>query len=259
MQEEDGSGVTRRAALITISQTAVAFGLAGNLAGETQSAIQLPPGVYLPSSDHLGHALMSAETFHPIPPGCPTDYVRRSSAPFSPAFFSRDEYAVILRLCESLLGETSGAEAGGTSMAAQAAEWIDLRVSSAAGIREAAHGLDPMYRALAVAYSGSERAAEMESSAPERICREGLQWLSQAASAHNANGYLALPEQAQIAILNDMNEQTEQNAGSRLFSFLKAEVARAYYTSRAGLKELNFKGNAYYARSPGCDRKIGNA
>ena len=36
------------------------------------------------------------------------------------------------------------------------------------------------------------------------------------------------------------------------FTFLKAEAIRAYYTSRHGLRELNYKGNWYYAASPGC-------
>ena len=39
---------------------------------------------------------------------------------------------------------------------------------------------------------------------------------------------------------------------TRFFTFLKAEAIRAYYTSRHGLRELNYKGNWYYAASPGC-------
>ena len=64
------------------------------------------------------------------------------------------------------------------------------------------------------------------------------------------------PEKAQIAVLESISDarsdkQTE-NAGTRFFTFLKSEIIRAYYTSQPGLKELDFKGNGFYARSPGC-------
>jgi hypothetical protein len=42
------------------------------------------------------------------------------------------------------------------------------------------------------------------------------------------------------------------NAGTKFFAYFKPEVIRGYYTSQAGLHELDFKGNSFYARSPGC-------
>ena len=42
------------------------------------------------------------------------------------------------------------------------------------------------------------------------------------------------------------------NAGTRFYDLLKAESIRGFYTSRRGLKELDFKGNSFYAESPGC-------
>jgi hypothetical protein len=36
------------------------------------------------------------------------------------------------------------------------------------------------------------------------------------------------------------------------FKLLKAEIIRGFYTSQAGLKEVDYKGNGFYAKSPGC-------
>lgn len=247
------AGQTRRSWMVTISRVAVGVGFSNSMPADAPDANQLPPGVYLPSADHLGHALMSAEQFHPIPPGCPTDYVRPRSGPFNPRFFSVSEFAVIHRLAELLLGEPPA------NVSQEMAEWVDLRVSSAGSVREAARRIDPLYRDLAVAYYGPAQVKKLETADPANICREGLVWISDAAKDQHSKDFLALDTEQQVAMLDTISDARPdkqlQNPGTRLFDFLKAEIIRGFYTSRTGLKELDFKGNAFYARSPGCDSK----
>jgi hypothetical protein len=251
---------TRRSWMVTISQAAVGLGLSGSTQAHTQPPQQLPPGLYLPSSDHLSHALMSTEEFHPVPPGCPTDYIVPRTGPFNPLFFSASEFAVIRRLTGLLLGEVSTHDENDHQGAAQdVAEWIDLRVWSAGGVREAALRIHPLYRDLAVAYHGSAKVRQLEISDPANTCREGLAWINATAQAQHSREFLALETEQQVSMLDSVSDERADkklhNSGTRLFDFLKTETAKGFYTSRAGLKELDFKGNAFYARSPGCNSK----
>ncbi len=245
---------TRRSWLVTIGGATAGLGIAARLQGEAKDAA-LPPGVYGPSADHLGHALMSAERFRPIPEGCPTDYLRPASGPFSAQYFSASDFAVIRRLTQLLLGEVPG-DAGASH---EVAEWIDLRVWSADGVREAATRIDPLHRALAIAYYGPSHVTRLERDDPAKTCREGLQWIAGMARQRHSGEFLSLGAEQQIAMLDSIGDaragERTENAGTRFFVFLKAETIRGYYTSRAGLKELDFKGNAFYARSPGCGGK----
>ena len=244
---------TRRGWLVTIGQATIGLGIAGSIEADSGQAVVLPAGVYRPSRDHLSHALMSAEEFHPIPPGCPTDYVRRSSGPFRPVFFSAAEFRVIHRLTQLLLDDSSE----NSALSQEVAEWIDLRVSSAESVRYAAGTLDPLHHSLAVAFYGSAQVQQLETWNPADICHEGLAWLADAAQKQHSSGFVSLQAEQQTALLETISDQRQdkqnQNAGTRFFDFLKAEVVRGFYTSRAGLKELDFKGNAFYARSPGCN------
>jgi len=238
--------------MITISQAAAGLAIAGTAPGEGKSAVVLPAGVFETSTDHLAHALMSAERFHPIPPECPTDYVRPLRGPFEPLFFSMSQFSVLRRLIELLLGEASE----DASVSQEIAEWVDLRVSSAKGEREAFSTVDPLYRALAAAYSGSAEMDRLYKANPADICRDGLDWIANTARAGSSKEFLKLDVEQQISLLDAISderpEKRSENAGTRFFEYLKAETIRGFYTSQAGLKELDFKGNAFYARSPGC-------
>lgn len=241
---------TRRSWLVTIGQAATGLGMAGHLRPDITEASQLPRGLYLSSQEHLGHALMSADRFHPIPPGCPTDYVRPRNGPFQPLFFTAPEFAMIRRLTQLLLGEDAG-------VSQEVAEWIDLRVSNASAVHEAALGIAPLYRKLAQAYDTAQMQ-RLEKSDAVNICREGLGWISDAAQSRHASQFLDLQTEQQVELLNSISDEPSngksENAGSRFFGYLKAEVIRGFYTSQAGLKELDYKGNAFYVRSPGCSR-----
>jgi len=139
------------------------------------------------------------------------------------------------------------------------AEWIDLVVFSGPGVRAAARNLTPEQRALAVAYFTSEEPVrELETFEPERICKEGLAWLQQESERRSFKTFLTVPPAMQLELVSSLSDNRPDpavsNAGTRFFDFLKAEVIRGYYTSRLGLKELNYTGNSFYGQSPGCGR-----
>jgi hypothetical protein len=194
-------------------------------------APNLPPGLYLPSTAHLGHALTQVEQ----PPG----------GSFHPQAFSSADFAVIRRVTGLILGEEPH-----TAASEEAARWVDLRVTHSGAVRDAALHLDPLNRAVAVGYYGQAPVQRVESYEPKRICEEGLAWLAQ------KGDFLSASTDEQIAILDSISDartnKQEENAGTRFFTFMKSEVIRGFYTSRTGLKELDFKGNGFYASSPGC-------
>jgi Gluconate 2-dehydrogenase subunit 3 len=266
-QDPPGGGLSRRDWLLNFGSAVILSGFAGT-PGESQQAEHtlttgLPPGLYTPSIDHVTHALNQAGPFFPIPPGAETQFVRPRSGPFLPLAFSSEEFTVIRRLVELILGEdlttAPAQQAAGApeTLYDEVAEWIDLVAFSGPGIRAAARNLTPEQRALAVAYFTSEEPVhELETFEPERICKEGLAWLQQEAESRSFRKFLDFPPATQSELLASVSDTRPDpgtsNAGTRLFAFLKAEAIRGYYTSRIGLKELNYRGNAFYGQSPGC-------
>jgi len=243
---------TRRSWLVTIGQATISLSVAKCVQCYSADAVALPPGVYLPSQDHLGHALMNTERYHPIPPGCPTDYVRPADANSHPLYFSAPEFRLVSRLVQLLLGNVSDEGAPH-----EVARWVDLCASSAAGSREALANLQPLHRTLATAYFGSpEDIRHQHGTDPGNMCREGLKWLQASAREQYSKDFLSLGEEQQVSLLRSISDEVPSrlagDAGSKLFAYLKSETIRGYYTSRAGLQELDYKGNSYYARSPGC-------
>src|SRR5690242_21670447 len=143
----DKVGLSRREWLIDLGKAAAlagiagtplgAEGLAGNPASETGPET-LPPGLYRPSSEHLGHALGNDMRFHPIPPGGEVDFIRPPKGPFEPQFFSRDEYKVIRWLTALVLGDSDGSPGESAhptdgNIVDEVAEWIDLHTYSFGG------------------------------------------------------------------------------------------------------------------------------
>ncbi len=276
----DGSGkteLTRREWMLRLGEAAVLFGFSGSLpeveakAAYALSALTsqksgLPPGLFEASSEHMAHALMSDERFLKIPPGSETDYVRPREGPYQPQFFSPGEFEVVTRLVRLILGEIS--EPAGTeaetrgardAVLAEVADWIDLVVANAASVREAARRLAPEHKALAVRYYGSEAVNRLENAEPEGICREGLEWLDRESKKLYAGAFLSLEESQQIRVMDSISDTrpdlAHENPGTRLFAFLKRETVRGFYTSRLGLKELDYKGNGFYVECPGCTGK----
>ncbi len=140
------SGVSRRKWLIDVGKAAALVGIAGKsvpLDAEVAAGIptpetkpeSLPPGLYRPSSEHLGMALGDDSRFHPVPPGCQVDFIRPRNGPYEPQFFSHDEYNVIHRLTALMLGEPAGSSAESAkpsdgNIVDEVAEWVDLRTYS---------------------------------------------------------------------------------------------------------------------------------
>jgi hypothetical protein len=56
-------------------------------------------------------------------------------------------------------------------------------------------------------------------------------------------------------LLTSVGTAEAGNPLRKFFEIARTEVVRGYYTSAAGLEELDYKGNAYYADSPGCETK----
>ena len=254
----ESSDITRREWLLRLGGTTVLMGFKGaQVASQAGSlpggADQLPPGLYDPSEDHMTHALTSDDRFHPIPPGCETDFVRPQSGPFQPQFFSSADFQVVKRLVALILGE---AEARGDAEATilEIAEWIDLEVSNAAAVREAALNLSPQHRALAVAFHGEKPVKALETHEPQKIWREGLDLISAESRRRWGVAFVDAHETSQVDLLKSLDgSEAADSAGSRLLVLLKNQVAHGFYTSQRGLKELDYKGNAFYAECPACN------
>jgi len=252
--EEPRDGLTRREWLLRLGEFTALAGVAGLVpelattlaAAEEQAAGALPPGLYAPSPRHLIHAL-SAQGVPAIPPGSETDYVQPHPGPFHPRFFSADEFRVVTRLIEIQLGKVH------TATMAETAEWVDLRLYSAAGVREAARRLDPLHRALAVAYFGEAHVVELETSDPQSVARAGLAAL-EARSQGLGRPFIQLAPSQQANLVREMSQQPEETSLRHFYDLLRRETVHGYYTSRQGLKELDYKGNGYYSKCPGCEK-----
>jgi gluconate 2-dehydrogenase subunit 3-like protein len=253
--EEPRDGLTRREWLLRLGEFTALAGVAGlvpqlatarGLFGQ-QAATSLPPGLYEPSPKHLIHALSSRE-LPVIPPGSETDYVQPRQGPYQPQFFSPEEFRVVSRVAEILLGNVDSAAL------AENAEWLDLRFHSAAGVREAARRLDPLHRALAVAYYGEAQVVELESSDPQAIARAGLGALEERAHEKLGRPFLQVSASEQSDVVREISQAPQETPLRRFYDLLRREAIHGYYTSQAGLRELDYKGNAFHVQCPGCEK-----
>jgi hypothetical protein len=222
---------TRRQWLLQVGGGAVLAGWSGI----DLTAAELPPGVYEASRDHLGHALAG----HPVSPGGDTELVQVHTGTFQPAFFQPSQYRAIVQLVAVLLGETQDA-----AIVHEIAEWLDLTVSDAAAVRAAARALAPPHRTLAIHFYGAESVRKLEEFDAQAVVREGLAWLdANALSQAEFNELIA-------------GSKTE-NPAARFLAYLKERVIHGFYTSRAGLEELGYRGNGFFLSPPGCEHLYG--
>ena len=187
----------------------------------------LPPGLYEPSLQHLAHSLKTS-----MAPG---------PEPLAPRYFAADDLSLVRMLVAVILGEEPSA-----SVVVEVAGWIDLIVGCSEAVRTAARSLSPAHRRLAVDYYGEDTVRELESEDPQALCRDGLAALKRA-------GFASLDAPAQLAHLADL-----ENTGDPFVEWVKRRTLDGFYTSRQGLQELDYKGNAFYAQSPGCDHEKGD-
>jgi hypothetical protein len=175
--------------------------------------------------------------------------VQASGRPYQPLFFSADEFRVVTRFVEILLGNVDSAALS------QAAQWFDFWLHSASGIREAARQLDPLHRALAVAVNGEASVRELETADPQAVARAGLVALRDLSMQKHGREFMRIENTQQVELLVSAGAAEAGNPLRRLYEIVRPEAIRAYYTTAAGLDELDYKGNAYYSESPGCEPK----
>jgi len=222
---------TRRQWLMQVGGGAVLAGWSGI----DLTAAELPPGVYEPSRDHLGHALAG----HPIASGGETELVQVHTGTFQPAFFQPDQYRQLLQLTGIILGEAPDA-----AIVHEIAEWIDLTLSDAAGVRAAARALLPPHRTLAIHYYGAESVRKLEEFDAQKIVRDGFAWID--------TNPLSQVELNEIIAGSKSDHPTVP-----FFLYLKERVIDGFYTSRTGLDEIGYRGNAFHASPPGCEHLYG--
>lgn len=252
---DDLHDLTRRQWLLCLSEFVALAGVSGVVPefatqlAAAQQAAGLPPGLYDPSQDHLVHALSSGGSKWTPPAGSETEYVQPRAEPYRPQFFSAEDWPAVTRFVEILLGKVDPAAL------AQAVQWFDFWLSSAEAVRVAARQLDPLHRILAVAYYGEESVRELENVNPQATARVGLRALRDLSRRLYGRDFLQLTSAEQVELVTTTTTAEPGTAVHKWFDLARGEAIRGYYTSADGLKELDYKGNAYYGESPGCDGK----
>jgi Gluconate 2-dehydrogenase subunit 3 len=265
--------LTRREWLVEVGETAALLGFGGPAfakigpSGESHAAKAgraLPPGLYQPSLDLLTHTLEGSQPFRAVPTGTQTDYVRPPHGPFAPRFFSREEFSTVTRLVRVMLAARGGKKEGpGGGQVNQASEeiseWINLVLSRAPQVREAARNISNQHRELAIRFYGAHAIRRLESEDPQTSWREGLEWVSSQSTRRFEKPFPNLDDGEIAAILESASDgqspPSRPGAGSRFFKLLKAAVIEGYYTSRRGLEELGSSRHGFHAESPGCPKK----
>ncbi len=224
----------------------------GGWSGVDVAAADLPPGVYGPSREHLGHVLAG----HVVEAGGETELFRPRAGSFEPAFFSRNEYQTLLHVVASILGEPPE-----TPVIAEIAEWIDLTTSESNAVRTAALALSSPHRILAIHYYGPEAVRKLEEFDAQSTLREGIAWLDAESSTKYQRKFNSLDNQEQVTMIRSILDTSPNpgvsNTGTKFLGYLKHRVIEGFYTSRVGLSELEYKGNAFYASPPGCEHRHG--
>jgi hypothetical protein len=255
--DDSDDDLTRRAWLLRLGELTALAGVAGvvpDLAAMTltvqDAAAGLPPGLYQPSVEHLTHVL-AARQAPLVPRGAETDFAVSLRGPFQPLFFSHHETDVVTRFVGILLGSVD------TRALSETIAWLDLRLQRDAGVRHAARTLDPLHRALAVAYYGEARVVELETVDWQAIVRTGLNLLEQHSRERFGRDFLGLAATAQTDLVSEISRMPAESPLGRCYLFLRSEAIRGYFTSQAGLQELDYKGNAFYGACPGCESRRG--
>ena len=248
--------VTRREWILRLSEFVALAGVSGMIPElsaspgvQQKDTTVLPPGLYEPSQDYLVHALSSEGKSWTPPLGSETEYFTPTLLPYHPQFFSPEEFNVVIRIIEILLGKVDAAALS------QAAQWLDLWLRSAAGVRAAAQRLDPMHRALAVAFYGEASVRELESTDPASAARVGLRGLYELSQHTYDREFRMLTGPEQVDLVRSVAKVSPDNPLRQLFELTRTQAIRGYYTSAAGLKEIDYRGNAYYGDCPGCEKK----
>jgi hypothetical protein len=214
--------------------------------GDYSASYYFASGFISASADHLAHALQT--TTHPYitRPGSETEYAQFISGRYEPQFFSQQDFQIVTRLVEIILGKVSPAALS------QTAQWVDFWLYSAAGVLEAAQHLDPLHRSLAVAYYGEATVKDLESSNPRGVARQGIAALQELSTVRYGTGFLQITEPRQMELIDSIRAAKSEDPLREFFELIFKETVFGYYTSAEGLKELDYKGNTYHGQCPGC-------
>jgi Gluconate 2-dehydrogenase subunit 3 len=106
-----------------------------------------------------------------------------------------------------------------------------------------------------VAVNGEESVRDLETADPQSVARAGLAALRDLSRQAHGQEFLQLTPVQQIDLLTSADTAQSGNLLRKFFEIARAQAIRGYYTSAAGLEELDYKGNAYYGDSPGCEAK----
>ena len=244
--------ITRRQWILRVGETVALAGVSGilpetplRLFAPQQNYAALPPGLYEPTPDDLVHALSSHKSFAP-PVGSETDYVQpgeRSAL----QFFSSEDFRTITAFVSVLLGDVA------PRVVSETGQWVDLWFHSAEGVRDAIRKLDPLHRTLAAAYFGEASVKEIETADLVAVAREGLLALHQLCEKKYHADFPSLTPTQQEEVVRGISAIPSDSALKKFYELVRNQAIRAYFTSAEGLKELDYKGNAYYPYCPGCE------
>ena len=200
--------ITRRRWLLQLGETVALAGFSGvvppavarslAVTQEPETHTVLPPGLYLPSVDHLAHALEVSKESYVHRPGSETEYAQSTSRSYAPQFFSQQDFQIITRLVSIILGEVDPISLS------QTAKWVDFWLYSAAGVREAAQHLDPLHRSLAVAYYGEAVVKDLETSDPQVVAQRGMLALNELSTMRYRNKFLEMSESNQATLIDSL-------------------------------------------------------
>ncbi len=139
------------------------------------------------------------------------------SKPYQPTYFSPPEYRAIEILTDLIIpeDETPGAKQAGVS------EFIDFM---------AAHGEHEIQRPM----------------------RDGLAALDATANQTYSKTFIDLSTKQQVDILKKLAATSADDPGNKFFRLIRRYTVMGYYTSRVGLKELDYPGLRFYSESPSC-------
>ena len=141
----------------------------------------------------------------------------------TPLFFTPEEFAVVDELTELIIpadDHSLGARA------AQVATYVDFRLS------------------------------ESFEEEPKTLWRDGLKLVERLSQEMHGKSFLQSSPEQRIALLTriSQNEMKPQKPEEVFFKELKTRTARAYYTSKIGIRtEMEYKGNSYLKDFAGYD------
>jgi gluconate 2-dehydrogenase gamma chain len=146
---------------------------------------------------------------------------QRQAGPYRPQYFQPAEFHTLDVLTELIIpaDRSPGAREAGV------AEFIDFL---------AAHGEDEIRQPM----------------------RDGLAWLDRTAKVRHGSAFVSLRPEQQTEILKSVayaaNTAPQDVQGRTFFLLARRYTVMGYYTSRAGMQELDYPGLKLYSASPAC-------